>query len=93
MFDVFFGWRKASKCKNLIKRVQCRLKLLKNKRSCIIKQLRDDLAELLRNGHYQIVIERVEQLSLDERKVAVYDLLENYCEFIIINFPYIRRHK
>ncbi|MCD7465846.1 hypothetical protein HAX54_002023 [Datura stramonium] len=35
----------------------------------------------------------VEQLWLDERKVAVYDLLENYCEFIIINLPYIRRHK
>ncbi|MCD7471304.1 hypothetical protein HAX54_011640 [Datura stramonium] len=93
MFDIFFGWRKASKCKNLIKRVQCRLKLLKNKRSCIIRQLKDDLCELLRNGHYQIVIDRVEQLWLDERKVAVYDLLENYCEFIIINLPYIRRHK
>ncbi|KAK4368538.1 hypothetical protein RND71_012330 [Anisodus tanguticus] len=73
--------------------IKCRLKLLKNKRSCIIRQLRDDLSELLRNGHYQIVIDRVEQLSLDERKVAVYDLLEIYCEFIIINFPYIRRHK
>ncbi|KAJ8568919.1 hypothetical protein K7X08_032656 [Anisodus acutangulus] len=93
LFDILFGWRKASKCKNFIKRVQCRLKLLKNKRSCIIRQLRDVLSELLRNGHYQIVIDRVEQLSLDERKVAVYDLLETYCEFIIINFPYIRRHK
>ncbi|XP_060190986.1 uncharacterized protein LOC132620340 [Lycium barbarum] len=93
MFDILFGWRKASKCKNLIKRVQCRLKLLKNKRSCIIKQLRDDLSELLRNGHYEIVTERVEQLSSDERKVAVYDLLETYCEFIIFNLSYIRRHK
>ncbi|PHU12325.1 hypothetical protein BC332_19255 [Capsicum chinense] len=92
MFDTFFGWRKASKCKNLIKRVRCRLKLLKNKRVCIIRQLRDDLSELLRNGHYETVFDRVEQLSLDERKVAVYDLLDNYCEFIVINFPYIRRH-
>ncbi|XP_019250581.1 PREDICTED: uncharacterized protein LOC109229556 isoform X2 [Nicotiana attenuata] len=90
MFDIFFGWRKASKCKNLIKRVQCRLKLLKNKRSCIIRQLRDDLSDLLRNGHYQIVTER---LFMDEKMVAVYDLLENYCEFIIHNLPYIRRHK
>ncbi|XP_016494705.1 uncharacterized protein LOC107813904 [Nicotiana tabacum] len=93
MFDIFFGWRKASKCKNLIKRVECRLKLLKNKRSCIIRQLRDDLSELLRNGHYEIVTERVEQLFMDEKMVAVYDLLENYCEFIIHNLPYIRRHK
>ncbi|KAK4714341.1 hypothetical protein R3W88_020248 [Solanum pinnatisectum] len=93
MFNLLFGWRKASKCKNLIRRVQRRIKLLKNKRSCIIKQLKDDLSELLRNGHYEIVIDRVEQLSLDERKVALYDLLENYCEFIMINLPCIRKHK
>ncbi|XP_025887872.2 uncharacterized protein [Solanum lycopersicum] len=93
MFNLLFGWRKASKCKNLIRRVQRRIKLLKNKRSCIIKQLRDDLSELLRNGHYEIVIDRVEQLSLDERKVAVYDLLESYCEFIMINLPCIRKNK
>ncbi|WMV39213.1 hypothetical protein MTR67_032598 [Solanum verrucosum] len=93
MFNLLFRWRKASKCKNLIRRVQSRIKLLKNKRSCIIKQLRDDLSELLRNGHYEIVIHRVEQLSLDERKVAMYDLLENYCEFIMINLPCIQKHK
>ncbi|KAK6785100.1 hypothetical protein RDI58_018555 [Solanum bulbocastanum] len=93
MFNLLFGWRKASKCKNLIRRVQSRIKLLKNKRNCIIKQLKDDLSELLRNGHYEIVIDRVEQLSLDERKVAMYDLLENYCEFIMINLPCIQKHK
>ncbi|KAJ8561080.1 hypothetical protein K7X08_027270 [Anisodus acutangulus] len=93
MFDVIFGWRKATKCKNLIKRVMCRLKLLKNKRSCIVKQLRDDLGQLLRHGHYQIVFDRVEQLYMDDNMVVVYDLLENFCEFILINLPYIRRHK
>ncbi|XP_009592284.1 uncharacterized protein [Nicotiana tomentosiformis] len=93
MFDILFGWRKATKCKNLIKRVKCRLKLLKNKRSCIIRQLRDDLGELLRHGHYQIVFDRVEQLFMDENMLVVYDLLENFCEFILLNFPYIRRHR
>ncbi|XP_060211433.1 uncharacterized protein LOC132638638 [Lycium barbarum] len=93
MFDILFRWRKATKCKNLIKRVTCRLKLLKNKRSCIVKQLRDDLGQLLRHGHYQIVFDRVEQLFMDENMLVVYDLLENFCEFILINLPYIRRHK
>ncbi|PHT51737.1 hypothetical protein CQW23_06199, partial [Capsicum baccatum] len=93
MFDAIFGWRKATKCKNLIRRVKCRIKLLKNKRSCIVKQLRDDLGQLLRHGHYQIVFDRVEQLFMDDNMVVVYDLLENFCEFILINLPYIRRHK
>ncbi|XP_016476338.1 uncharacterized protein LOC107797930 [Nicotiana tabacum] len=93
MFYIFFGWRKATKCKNLIKRVKCRLKLLKNKRSCIIRQLRDDLGELLRHGHYQIVFDRVEQLYMDDNMLVVYELLENFCDFILMNLPYIRRHK
>ncbi|XP_019159083.1 PREDICTED: uncharacterized protein LOC109155862 [Ipomoea nil] len=93
MFDKLFGWRKASKCKKLIGRVQCRLKLLKNKRSCIARQLREDLCELLRDGHHQVVFDRVEQLFMDENLLAVYELLDNYCEFIIINLPYIRKNK
>ncbi|OIT19776.1 PREDICTED: uncharacterized protein LOC109221044 [Nicotiana attenuata] len=93
MFYIFFGWRKATKCKDLIKRVKCRLKLLKNKRSCIIRQLRDDLGELLRHGHYQIVFDRVEQLYMDDNMLVVYELLENFCDFILMNLSYIRRHK
>ncbi|KAA8524444.1 hypothetical protein F0562_010832 [Nyssa sinensis] len=77
MFDILFGWRKASNCKKLIRRVQCRLKLLKNKRCSIVRQLRED----------------VEQLFKDESIVAVYDLLDHFCEFIIIHLSYIRRHK
>ncbi|KAK4420878.1 hypothetical protein Salat_2038300 [Sesamum alatum] len=93
MFDLLFGWRKASKCKKLMKTVHCRLKLLKNKRSCIVKQLREDVAELLKHGLHQTAFERVEQLVKDERTVQVYELLEQFCEFIMINLPYIRKHK
>ncbi|RAL45331.1 hypothetical protein DM860_014741 [Cuscuta australis] len=93
IFLNLFGWRKASKCKKMIGRVQCRLKLVKNKRSCIARQLREDLAELLRNGHHPLVLDRVEHLFMDENLVAAYDILDHYCEFIVINLPYIRRHK
>ncbi|KAL1567688.1 hypothetical protein AAHA92_03141 [Salvia divinorum] len=94
MFNIIlFGWRKASKCKKLIKRVQCRLKLLMSKRSCIVKQLRKDVAELLKHGHHQLAFERVEQVVIDENMVQVYDLLYQYCEFVIFNLPYIRKHR
>ncbi|XP_010245319.1 PREDICTED: uncharacterized protein LOC104588894 [Nelumbo nucifera] len=93
MFDILFGWRKASKCKKLIRCVQYRLKLLKNKRSSIIRQLREDIAQLLKNGRDQSAFIRAEQLYKDQRILAIYDLLDHFCEFIIIHLPYIRRHR
>ncbi|XP_073120596.1 uncharacterized protein [Henckelia pumila] len=92
MFDFLFGWRKASKCKSLIKKVQCRVKVATNKRRWIVRQLRQDVAELLKNGHTQTAFERVEQLVKDQSMVEVYDLVGSFCEFIIINLGYIRRH-
>ncbi|KAL6501686.1 hypothetical protein OROGR_026819 [Orobanche gracilis] len=93
MFDILFGWRKASKCKKVIKKLKCRLKLLKNKRCCIVKHLREDVAELLKHGHHQTAFQRVEQLIMDERVVQLYDLLDQFCDFIIFHLPYIRRSR
>ncbi|KZV23478.1 hypothetical protein F511_16834 [Dorcoceras hygrometricum] len=93
MFDFLFGWRKASKCKSLLKKVQCRVKLATNKRCCIVRQLRQDVAELLKHGHTQTAFERVEQLLKDQSMVEVYDLVGSFCEFVIMNLGYIRKHK
>ncbi|KAG6618161.1 hypothetical protein I3842_Q124300 [Carya illinoinensis] len=93
MLDILFGWRKASKCKKLINRVQCRLKLLKNKRNSIVRQLREDVAQLIKGGYEHIAFNRVEQLIKDESIAAVYELLDHFCEFILIHLSYIRRHK
>uniref|UniRef100_A0A9I9D5G7 IST1-like protein n=1 Tax=Cucumis melo TaxID=3656 RepID=A0A9I9D5G7_CUCME len=90
---AFFGWRKASKCKKLIKQVQCRLKLLKNKKSVITKQLREDIVQLLENGYHQTAFNRVEQIVKDETRMAAYEILDNFCEFILLNLSYIRKHK
>eukprot|EP00268_Persea_americana_P030937 TRINITY_DN3000_c0_g1_i6.p1 TRINITY_DN3000_c0_g1~~TRINITY_DN3000_c0_g1_i6.p1 ORF type:complete len:833 (+),score=143.87 TRINITY_DN3000_c0_g1_i6:1823-4321(+) len=93
MLEILFGWRKASKCKALIKCVRCRLKLLRSKREIIIRQLRDDVAQLLKNGQDESAFARVEQLFKDQNILAAYDLLDHFCEFLIINLPYIRRNK
>ncbi|KAK7272362.1 hypothetical protein RJT34_28900 [Clitoria ternatea] len=93
MFDILFGWSKASKCKKAIKRARCRLRLLKNKRHAIASQLRKDLAELIQSGHQQIALNRVEQLMKDESLATAYELLDHFCEFILAQLSYIRRHK
>ncbi|KAL8130015.1 hypothetical protein V2J09_019170 [Rumex salicifolius] len=92
MFGVLFGWRKASN-KMLIKKVQCRLKLLRSKRSAIVKQLREDIAQLLRDGHEQVAFNRLDQLYMDENMNEVYELLDNFCEFVLMNLSCIRRHR
>ncbi|KAF5745976.1 putative Regulator of Vps4 activity in the MVB pathway protein [Tripterygium wilfordii] len=93
MFELLFGWRKASKCKKLIKRVQCRLKLLKIKRYSIVRQLRDDVGQLINGGYEDIAFNRAEQLLKDESTMQVYELLDHFCEFIKLQLPYIRKHK
>ncbi|CAL5200419.1 unnamed protein product [Lathyrus oleraceus] len=93
MFEILFGWSKASKCKKAIKKACYRIKFLKNKRQTIVKQLRNDLAELIQSGHEEIALNRVEQLIKDESLADAYELLEKFCEFILSQFSYIRRHK
>ncbi|XP_076936448.1 vacuolar protein sorting-associated protein IST1-like isoform X2 [Bidens hawaiensis] len=93
MFNVMFGWSKASKCKKLMKKLRCRLKLLKNKRCCIVRQLRNDVAQLIKHGHRQTAFNRVDQIYKDECIIAVYDLLAHFCEFLSHQLPYIRRSK
>ncbi|XP_047159352.1 uncharacterized protein LOC124829825 [Vigna umbellata] len=93
MFGMFFGWSKASKCKRTIKRARYRLGLLKNKRLAIARQLRKDLAELIQGGHEETALNRVGQLIGDESLVSAYELLDQFCEFILKQLSYIRRHR
>ncbi|XP_044466882.1 uncharacterized protein LOC123196818 isoform X2 [Mangifera indica] len=93
MFCILFGWRKASKCKKLIKQLQYRLKLLKNKSSSIGRLLREDMAQLIQNSNEQKAFNLAEQLYKEENRMAVYELLDNFCEFIRSNLSYIRKNK
>ncbi|KAG5072285.1 hypothetical protein JHK86_007496 [Glycine max] len=45
--------------KKAIKRVRCRLRLLKNKRQAIARQLRNDLVELIQSGHEETAFNQV----------------------------------
>ncbi|KAL8188753.1 hypothetical protein R6Q57_029773 [Mikania cordata] len=76
-----------------MKKVRCRLYLLKNKRCCIATQLRNDVAQLIKHGHYQTAFDRVGQIYKDECIIAVYDLLDHFCEFVTLQLSYIRRTK
>ncbi|KAK9131716.1 hypothetical protein Scep_011244 [Stephania cephalantha] len=93
MFCVLFGWRKASKCKRLIRRVQCRLKLLKNKRECILRQSLEDIVQLIKSGRDECAFGRVGKLHLDQSIKDAYEILSCSCEFLIFQLRYIRCHR
>ncbi|MED6127723.1 hypothetical protein PIB30_090846 [Stylosanthes scabra] len=67
-------------CAHLMKQGRCRLKLLKNKREAIARQLRKYVAELVHCGLDETALNLVEQLIEDESLAAAYELLDHYCE-------------
>ncbi|KAL5976175.1 hypothetical protein ACLOJK_020505 [Asimina triloba] len=77
----------------LIGYVRCRLKLIRNRRDTIVRHVRADIVQLLRGGHQDASFFRVEQLVKDQSILAAYDLLDHCCELILLNFPYIRKHR
>ncbi|XP_011027940.1 PREDICTED: uncharacterized protein LOC105128115 [Populus euphratica] len=89
----FHGGNYPYTAEKSIKRLHCRLNLLKRKRHSIVRQLREDIAQLLKIGQNEAAFARVEQLLKDRSLLDAYDLVDHYCEFIILHFPYIRRHK
>ncbi|KAG5060322.1 hypothetical protein JHK87_001351 [Glycine soja] len=61
---IFNGCEAMLVCsKKVIKRVRCGLRLLKNKRQAIARQLRKDLAELIQSSHEEIAFNRLRYLK------------------------------
>ncbi|CAA7049650.1 unnamed protein product [Microthlaspi erraticum] len=94
MFGFLFRrWRKASKCKELLRQLQSRLKLLKNKKYAISRHLRDDIALFIRINDLTRALLRAEQLFLVENSISIYDLLLHFSDFILLHFSSIRKHR
>ncbi|PSS15531.1 Flocculation protein [Actinidia chinensis var. chinensis] len=84
---------KPAKCKTSLKLASSRLKLLKNKKEVVVKQLKRELAQLLEAGQDQTARIRVEHVVREEKTMAAFDLLEIYCELIVARLPIIEAQK
>ncbi|CAD5323167.1 unnamed protein product [Arabidopsis thaliana] len=83
-------WRKASKCKLHIQNLLCSVKLHRNRRECIVRQSRSDIAQLLSYGRYSEALPKAKQFYEDERRLSAYDQVELFCTTILQNISSLK---
>ncbi|KVH98586.1 IST1-like protein [Cynara cardunculus var. scolymus] len=95
MLDSFFskGSFKGSKCKTLLKLTIPRIKLLRNRREIHIKQMRRDIAKLLETGQEATARIRVEHIIREEKMMAAQEIIELFCELVVVRLPIIEAQR
>ncbi|CAN6478243.1 unnamed protein product [Victoria cruziana] len=92
--DSFFnkGFRGA-KCKTLLKLVLPRIKLLRNRREVQLKQLRKEIAKLLQTGQEATACIRVEHIIREQKMVDAHEIIELFCELIVVRLPILETQR
>ncbi|XP_062102732.1 uncharacterized protein LOC133812911 [Humulus lupulus] len=83
----------ASKCKTAAKMAVARIKLLKNKRQVVVKQMRRDIALLLQSGQDATARIRVEHVMREQNVLAANEFIELFCELIVSRLSIIAKQR
>ncbi|KNA07002.1 hypothetical protein SOVF_175900 isoform A [Spinacia oleracea] len=84
---------KPAKCKTALNLAKSRIKLMKNKKDNQLKHLKREVAQLLESGQDQTARIRVEHVIREEKLLAAYEMIEIYCELIVVRLPIIESQK
>ncbi|KAL6588210.1 hypothetical protein OROMI_001188 [Orobanche minor] len=84
---------KTSKCKTMAKMAIARVKLLRNKREVVIKQIRRDIAMLLESGQDATARIRVDHVIREQNIMAANELIELFCELVVARLPIIAKQR
>ncbi|CAI9777985.1 unnamed protein product [Fraxinus pennsylvanica] len=94
MLDSFFNKGfKAAKCKTLLRLAIPRIKLLRNRREVQIRQMRREIAKLLESGQEATARIRVEHIIREENTMAAQEIIELFCELIVVRLPIIEAQR
>ncbi|KAL0441544.1 UNVERIFIED_CONTAM: hypothetical protein Sradi_0093300 [Sesamum radiatum] len=80
MFEGRARSKFVSKCKSDIKLTNTRIEMIKKKRNAVQKYLRNDIADLLRNGLDYNAYGRTEGLIAELNRTDCYDFVNQFCE-------------
>ncbi|CAF2247153.1 unnamed protein product [Brassica rapa subsp. narinosa] len=83
----------SSKCKTAAKMAVARIKLLRNKRQVVVKQMRRDIALLLQSGQDATARIRVEHVIREQNILAANEIIELFCELIVSRLAIITKQK
>ncbi|KAK7343790.1 hypothetical protein VNO77_12825 [Canavalia gladiata] len=94
MLHCFFNKAfKASKCATLLKLTIPRIKLLRNRREVQLRQMRMDIAKLLEAGQEATAHVQVEHVIREENMMAAQDIIQLFCEIIVVRLPLIQSQR
>ncbi|KAJ6740515.1 IST1 FAMILY MEMBER [Salix purpurea] len=80
--SIFCTRFNSSKCKTAAKMAVARIKLLRNKREAVMRQMRRDIALLLRSGQDATARIRVEHVIREQNVFAANEFIELFCELV-----------
>ncbi|KAJ7953199.1 Regulator of Vps4 activity in the MVB pathway protein [Quillaja saponaria] len=87
-----FGFN-PSKCKTAAKMALGRIKLLKNKRDVVVRQMRRDIALLLQSGQDATARIRVEHVIREQNVLAANELIKLFCELVVARLTIIAKQR
>ncbi|KAM1529025.1 uncharacterized protein LOC126606039 [Malus sylvestris] len=89
-----FRWGfNSSKCKMQAKMAVARIKLLRNKRQVVVKQMRRDIALLLQSGQDATARIRVEHVIREQNVLAANEFIELFCELVVSRLSIIAKQR
>ncbi|KAL0543463.1 hypothetical protein IC582_018559 [Cucumis melo] len=83
----------SSKCKTAAKMAVARIKLLRNKREAVVKQMRRDIALLLQSGQDATARIRVEHVIREQNVLAANEVIELFCELVVARLSIIAKQR
>ncbi|KVI08768.1 protein of unknown function DUF292, eukaryotic [Cynara cardunculus var. scolymus] len=90
---LFFRGFNTSRCKTAAKLAVARIKLLRNKRQVVVRQMRRDIALLLQSGQDATARIRVEHVMREQNILAANEFIELFCELIVQRLSIIAKQR
>ncbi|XP_065865291.1 uncharacterized protein [Euphorbia lathyris] len=85
MLDGLLKSKYHTKCKSLLRMIKTRLEVLKKKKCSVVKFLKNDIADLLRNGLDTNAYGRAQGVLVEQKMITCYDFMDQFCDCVSIN--------
>ncbi|EFJ37292.1 hypothetical protein SELMODRAFT_66879, partial [Selaginella moellendorffii] len=79
--------------KTLLRLAMSRIKLLRNRRELQVRGMRREIANLLQTGQEPSARIRVEHIFREQNIMAAYEIVELFCELVVVRLPIIESQK